>query len=67
MNIYHISGSAVKINQGGGAMEENPKPIYQSQKCLGEWLILSIRHLQKLPKPFPYWFMTAFSSGSRQS
>jgi hypothetical protein len=26
-----------------------------------------IRHLQKLPKPFPCWFMTAFSSGSRQS
>jgi len=26
-----------------------------------------IRHLQKLPNPFPCWFMTAFSSGSRQS
>jgi hypothetical protein len=26
-NIYHLSGSPLQINQGGGAMEENPKPI----------------------------------------
>ena len=26
-NIYHIYGSQVQTNQGGGAMEENPKPI----------------------------------------
>ena len=26
-NIYPISGSPVQINQGGGAREENPKPI----------------------------------------
>ena len=26
-NIYPIYGSQVQINQGGGAMEENPKPI----------------------------------------
>ena len=26
-NIYPLSGSPLQINQGGGAMEENPKPI----------------------------------------
>jgi len=26
-NIYQMSGSPLPINQGGGAMEENPKPI----------------------------------------
>ena len=26
-NIYPIYGSQVQINQGGGVMEENPKPI----------------------------------------
>jgi len=39
-NIYPFSGSQVQINQGGG--EEGKSQTYQSQKCLGEWLTLSI-------------------------
>jgi copper chaperone CopZ len=50
------------VNQAGQVkvVFDNHRPNGMIQES---WLN---RHLQKLPKPFPCWFMRAFSSGSRQ-
>lgn len=42
-NIYPRSGSQVQINQGGGAREENPKPIKVKSAWTNGSLYLFVR------------------------